>query len=138
MSSDPQATAYVAEATLTVESARAIYRAACESGEALWADVVKNGYDAIEQAISAVIAASDESIPRKHPAKVNRFVDVGDPPAEIEEVLFYWLRRRSHSQYVDVHGGEVTVPHTQFDRTDAERILEDAETVLKHVQSMLD
>ena len=63
MSSEEQADAYIEEAELTMESAKAIYDSAQETGEELWAQVVKNGYDAIEQAISAGIAAENEAIP---------------------------------------------------------------------------
>lgn len=138
MSSEDQAEAYFEEAQLTLSSARAIFSVAEESGENLWAQVVKNGYDAIEQAISAAIAITGESIPRAHPAKVNTFIDVCEPPEELEETLLDWLRRRSDSQYVDIRGEEVNVPHEQFTRQDAERILEDVETVLEWTDEEFD
>jgi HEPN domain-containing protein len=133
MSTDEQAAAYLDEARLTLTSARAIYRAATAEHEALWADVVKNGYDAIEQAVSAGIAAREERIPRAHPAKIQTFVDLHQPPEHLEEVLLHWLQRRSDSQYVDIRGDELNVPHRLFDEDDAGRILEDAETVIDYV-----
>lgn len=133
MSSEDQAKAYLQEAELTLSSARAIFSVAEEGGENLWAQVVKNGYDAIEQAISAAIANSGEAIPRQHPAKVNTFITVCDPNDALEETLLYWLDRRSDSQYVDIRGNQVNIPHEQFTRHDAERILEDAETVLRWI-----
>ncbi len=133
MSSEEQAAAYLHEAELTLASARAIYESADESGANLWAQVVKNGYDAIEQAVSAGIADASESVPRRHPAKVTTFVDRYEPPAEMEETLLYWLGQRSDSQYVDVRGNDVNVPHRRFGQDDAERILDDAEAVIDFV-----
>lgn len=130
MSSDEQAGAYLEEARLTLSSARAIYSVAEQSGENLWAQVVKNGYDAIEQAISAALAKSGESIPRRHPAKVNEFIEVCQPGEDLEETLLYWLGRRSDSQYVDIRGETVNVPHEQFTRQDAEKIIHDAESMI--------
>ncbi|MFB6176911.1 MAG: hypothetical protein ABEI99_07175 [Halobaculum sp.] len=100
--------------------------------------MVKNGYDAIEQAVSAGIAARGESIPRNHPGKIETFLDCYEPPTEIEDLLLYWLQRRSSSQYVDIRGDELNVPHEQFDRSDGERILDDAETVIEYVRPRLD
>lgn len=137
MSSEDQAAAYLREAELTLQSARTIFDAATP-GDPLWAQVVKNAYDAIEQAVSAGIAAQDERIPRKHPAKVNTFLDHFDPGEELEDRLLYWLRRRSDAQYVDIRGDEVNIPHEQFDASDAEQILDDAEAVLTYVTEMVD
>lgn len=137
MSSEDQAAAYLQEAKLTLESARAIHESATASGENLWAQVVKNGYDAIEQAVSAGIAATGEGIPRTHPGKINTYVERYEPPEDIEELLLHWLSRRSSSQYVDVRGDELDVPHEQFDRSDAEQILEDAACVLQFVHQSL-
>ena len=133
MSTDEQAAAYLEEARLTLSSARAIHQAATAEREALWADVVKNGYDAIEQAVSAAMAARDERIPRAHPAKINTFIDLYQPPERIEDLLLYWLQRRSDSQYVDIRGDELNVPHRVFDEDDADRILADADTVIDYV-----
>lgn len=138
MSSEEQAEAYLEEAELTLESARAIYRSAENSGEDLWAQVVKNGYDAMEQAVSAAIAAENEAIPRNHPGKINVFIETYEPGDEVEDLLLHWLQRRSSSQYVDIRGNEINVPHEQFDRDDADRILEDAETVLENVRGSVD
>lgn len=100
--------------------------------------MVKNAYDAIEQSVSAAIAIDGESIPRKHPAKINKFLELYDPADDFRDLLLYWLRRRSDSQYVDIRGDEINVSHEQFDRGDAEQILEDAERVLGHVEQFLD
>lgn len=90
----------------------------------------------IEQAVSAAIAAEEERIPRRHPARINAFLDLYDPGTDLEERLLTWLRRRSDAQYVDIRGDEVTIPHEQFDETDAERILEDAGAVLRYVEQV--
>jgi HEPN domain-containing protein len=137
MSTDEQAEAYLAEAELTYSSAKAIYDSATENEENLWAQVVKNGYDAMEQAVSAGIAAMNETIPRPHPAKTKTFIELHDPADEIEDALLYWLRRRSDVQYVDIRGDELNVPHRQFDRNDAERILGDANQVIEFVEKRI-
>jgi HEPN domain-containing protein len=134
MSTEEQADAYLDEAELTLESAEAIYQSAEETGEKLWATVVKNGYDAIEQAVSAGIAAENEAIPRTHPGKINTFIELYNPGEEIEDLLLHWLQRRSSSQYVDIRGDELNIPHEQFTRDDAEHILEDVETVVEYVR----
>jgi len=137
MSSEEQADAYIEEAQLTMESAEAIYSSGKETGEALWAQVVKNGYDAIEQAVSAGIAAENEAIPRNHPGKINTFIELYKPPEEIEDLLLQWLHRRSSSQYVDIREDKVNVPHEMFDLEDAKQILGDAETVFEYVQDRI-
>lgn len=134
MSGEEQAAAYLTEAKLTLSSARAIYESASEPGQNLRAQVVKNGYDAIEQAVSAAIADAGERIPRRHPAKVTTFLDLFAPPDELQERLLYWLGRRSDSQYVDIRGEAVNVPHETFSRDDAKQILDDADTVLGYVE----
>ena len=137
MSADDQARAYLEAATLTLQSAHAVHESASET-RPLWAQVVKNGYDAIEQATSAGIADLDRSVPRRHPAKINTFLDLYEPPQPIENTLLYWLRQRSQSQYVDIRDDEINVPHKQFDRSDAERVLEDAESVLDYVEGQME
>lgn len=133
MSSNEQADAYLEEAELTLQSARIIYDASSDD-TGMWAQAVKNAYDAIEQAVSASIAAQDQAIPHRHPAKINTFIDLYEPDEHIEEQLLHWLQRRSDSQYVDIRGDRINVPHEQFSQEDAERILEDAETVLEYVK----
>jgi HEPN domain-containing protein len=135
MSSEEQAEAYMEEARLTFQSARTIMEKAGET-EDMWAQVVKNAYDAIEQAVSAAIASRGESIPRKHPAKITKFLDLFDVGEETEEKLLYWLRRRSDSQYVDIRGDEINIPHEEFDEEDAQEILEDAEAVIAEVEAL--
>lgn len=137
MSSEEQAEAYFEEARLTFQSARAIHDAAVER-EDMWAQVVKNAYDAMEQAISAAIAEKGQRIPRNHPGKVNTFLELTDPGEPVEEALLYWLRRRSDSQYVDIRGDEINIPHELFGRADAERIMDDAGFLIEFVGELLD
>ncbi len=99
---------------------------------------MKNGYDAIEQSISAGIAADNEAIPRTHPGKINTFLDLYDPGENVENLLLEWLSRRSSSQYVDIRGDNIVVPHEQFTREDAEQILEDMDTVFEYVAGELE
>jgi len=138
MSSEEQAEAYLKEARLTLESTRAIYNTATETGRNLWAQVIKNGYDAIEQAASAAIAAEGEDIPRRHPAKINQFIELHEVPEDLRESLLEWLRRRSDAQYVDIRGDQMNIPHNLFDHDDAERILEDAKSTIEFVEPLVE
>lgn len=131
MSRGAQAEAYLEAARQSRRAAQLIYRSAIGTGDPLWAPVVKNGYAAMEQAVSAALAAGDEPIPRSHPAKLNAFLANYQVSATLEATLLEWLRRRSDAQYVDIRGDELSVPHEQFDRADATRILDDADRVLE-------
>jgi HEPN domain-containing protein len=104
----------------------------------MWAQVVKNGYDAIEQAVSAAIAAEDEAIPRRHPAKINRFIELHEPSEAVESTLHEWLRRRSEAQYVDIRGDEINIPHELFDHEDAQQMIQDAEMILQHIREQIE
>lgn len=136
MSADEQARAYLREARLTLDSAHAIHESSSDANQ-LWAQVVKNGYDAIEQAVSAGIADRGRPVPRRHPAKINTFIDCFDPSARVEDDLLYWLRQRSDTQYVDIRDDKVNIPHEQFGRTDAERVLRDATQILSYVEERM-
>ncbi|KXA95683.1 hypothetical protein AKJ65_01230 [candidate division MSBL1 archaeon SCGC-AAA259E19] len=125
MNKEKQAAAYLREARLTLKSARTIYESSA-SGEGMWAQVVKNAYDAMEQAASAGIAHREQRIPRSHTAKIKRFVELYDPEEELSESIFHWLGMRSDSQYVDIRGDKIVVPHELFNQEDAAKILKDA------------
>ncbi|OKY77428.1 MAG: HEPN domain containing protein [Candidatus Methanohalarchaeum thermophilum] len=90
--------------------------------------------DAIEQAASAGIAASNQKIPRDHPAKIKSFVESLNIGEELRNSLFKWLRKRSNSQYVDIRGDEINVPHEMFNQSDAEEIIKDAEKTIEKVR----
>lgn len=130
MSKEKQAAAYLREARLTLNSARTIYESSTSGGE-MWAQVVKNAYDALEQAASAGIAHRQQRIPRSHTAKIKRFIDLYDPEEKLSERILHWLGMRSDSQYVDIRGDEIIVPHELFNRDDAAKILKDAEKVIE-------
>lgn len=129
-----QASAYLSEAETTLESARVL---AEDDPDAFASQIVKNAYDALEQALSAGIAARGEDIPRRHGAKIQRYFESLDAE-ELEQTAFEWHSRRSNAQYVDFRGSELSVPSKNFDRDDAEQILMDAEELLEFVRERLD
>lgn len=124
-----QADAYLREAETTLESARVLYE---RDAEAFASQVVKNAYDALEQAVSAGIAGRGEDIPRRHGAKIRQYFEPLDAD-ELERRAFHWHSRRSDAQYVDYRGTELSVPSQSFDNDDAAEILDDAETILEFV-----
>jgi HEPN domain-containing protein len=130
---DDQAKAYLSEAETTLRSAETLLEA---DPEAFAPQVVKNAYDAFEQALSAGIAARGDDIPTRHGAKIQAFFGPLDA-AELEETAFEWHARRSEAQYVDRTGDGLSVPSSNFDRTDAERILEDAERIISFVRGQV-
>ena len=133
MNKKKQAAAYLREARLTLKSAKTIYESSA-SGEEMWAQVVKNAYDALEQAASAGIAHRGQKIPRSHTAKIKRFVELYDPREELSESILHWLGMRSDSQYVDIRGDKIVVPHELFNQEDAAKILKNAEEVIELVR----
>lgn len=135
MSKEKQAEAYLKEAELTLKSTKAIFQTSSNTGDKLWAQVIKNGYDALEQAASAAIAQKDKEIPRRHPAKINKFIELQNLDNQLEKSLLKWLQRRSQAQYVDIKGGEVKIPHNLFDKEDAEKIIEDVKKVIDKVKT---
>lgn len=48
------------------------------------------------------------------------------------------IRRDSGSQYVDIIGDEIKIPHRSFSQKDAEKIVEDAEEVIELVRQELE
>ncbi|MFP4116375.1 MAG: HEPN domain-containing protein [Candidatus Aenigmatarchaeota archaeon] len=133
---DEQAEAYIEEANLSIESGQAALEKGRAEGKELWNSVVKSSYDAIEQAISALLAKEGFDIPKSHPGKVEKFVnEFGE--SEITQKAYKWLSKRSKSQYVDVERGEVVVPHENFNEMDAVDSLEDARFVVERVEKKL-
>jgi len=125
-----QATAYLSEAETTLESARVLSE---RDPAAFASQIVKNAYDALEQAVSARIAARGADIPRRHGAKIQRFFAPLDAD-ELESAAFEWHARRSDAQYVDYRGTDLSVPSENFDADDAESILEDADDIVEFVR----
>ena len=132
-----QARIYLEEAELTLDAARAVFGKAKEERKGLWAVVVKNCYDAIEQAVSSAIAARGADIPRLHPEKIRRFIWLYHPSRQVRNLLTYWLGRRASAQYIDLKRGRFSIPHELFTEQDAERALRDAETVIAGVKSIV-
>ncbi len=132
-----QARTYLEEAELTLDAARAVFTEARDERKALWAIVVKNYYDAMEQAVSAVIASRGESIPRLHPEKVNRFIELSRPSQRLRDELNYWLNRRASAQYIDIRKGRLSIPHELFSEREAERALGDTERLIAGVRETL-
>jgi len=54
-----------------------------------------------------------------------------EPGEELSECIFHWLGMRSDSQYVDIRGDEIVIPHELFNQEDAAKILKDAEEVIE-------
>lgn len=125
-----QANAYLDQAERTLETARILFD---RNPERYASRIVKNGYDSLEQALSAGIAAAGAEVPRRHPGKVQRFFEVYDQP-ELERLAFEWLSRRSEAQYVDFEGGQLSIPAEKFDEDDAEGIVKDAGRVIAFVR----
>ncbi|MFH1066241.1 MAG: HEPN domain-containing protein [Nanoarchaeota archaeon] len=133
-----QAENYLEEAELSLEAAKAIFEKSKEEDKTLWANVVKCCYDAIEQAVSAAIAKKDEIIPKEHPEKIKKLINLYDVEKTIENKLFYWLRKRSSSQYVDIKNDRLYVPHELFSEEDAEECLEDSEKIIEYIRQMIE
>lgn len=125
-----QAEAYLEEAEKTLESARTLFD---EEPEEFASQTVKNAYDAMEQALSAGIAARGEDIPRRHHAKIQQYFEPLEAD-ELEQTAFKWHSRRSDAQYVDFKGTEISVPSKNFNRSDARQILSDADEILDMVK----
>lgn len=121
-----QAEAYLREAETTLEGARILF----ENRDGGYAQVVKNAYDAFEQALSAGIASKGDSIPRSHSAKIQEFFAHFEND-ELERAAFEWFSRRSSAQYVDVRGSDLSVPDENFGKADAEDILDDADRIIQ-------
>jgi len=132
-----QAREYLEEAELSLVSAKAVLSKARTSGEKLWAHVIKAAYDAMEQAISAALARKGLLIPKDHPEKISTFVNSYElRDSDVAKTLFFWLRRRGRTQYIDIRRDKVFVPHEIFDEKDAERAIKDCERVIESVKEM--
>jgi len=131
-----QARAYLKEALLTLESAKAIFKNSSDK-KPLWSQVVKNCYDAMEQAISAAIAFKGETIPKDHPAKITKFIELYGREYGFVYSLLTWLGKRARAQYVDIIKGEVSIPHKIFDKKSAKRALVDAEKIINKIKEII-
>ena len=96
------------------------------------ANAVKNAIDAMEAAVSAVLAFKGLDVPPGHKARVLRLIDslnLADDE-DITIILIKWIAKRETSRYVDIVGGEVKVPHQIFDEVDAEEAIADTRKVI--------
>ena len=139
MLKEQQAKKYIEEAELSLESAKAVFDEAVRTEKELWANVVKMCYDAMEQAISAAIAMKNEIIPKEHPAKIAKFVNLYNiaEKSEISKILFFWLSKRSSSQYVDIKNNRIVVPHETFNEEDAEEALSETKIIINEIGKIL-
>jgi HEPN domain-containing protein len=136
---DEQAKGYLEEAKLSLESASILFDEARRTGKMLWAHIVKTCYDSMEQAVSAAIAKKDEMIPKDHPGKIAKFINLYQIKEESKpaKTLFHWLTKRSKSQYVDIKEGKVAVPYKFFTEEDAEAILDDCRLMINFIEEKL-
>lgn len=135
---EQQAENYLKEAELSLDAAKAIFEKSKDEDKALWANVVKCCYDAVEQAVSAALAKKGETIPKEHPEKIKKLINLYSVEKGIEKQLFYWLRKRSSSQYVDIKDDKLYVPHELFSEEDAEECLEDSEEIIEYIRRMIE
>lgn len=135
---EQQADNYLKEAEFSLDAAKAIFDKSKEEDKTLWANVVKCCYDAVEQAVSAALAKKGEIIPKEHPEKIKKRINLYDIEKAIEQQLFYWLRKRSSSQYVDIKNDRVYVPHELFSEEDAGECLEDSEEIIEYIRQKIE
>jgi len=131
-----QAKGYLEEAFLTLESAQAIFEKSSDE-KPLWAQVVKNCYDAMEQAVAAAIAFKGEIIPKDHPAKITKFIELYGRKNEIVQSLLDWLGKRAKAQYIDIIKGNVSIPHKLFTQKDAELAISDAKAIINKISKLI-
>lgn len=132
-----QAKKYIEEAELSFYVAESLYNRAKDSNLDLWAHVIKNCYDAIEQAISAAIASEGEKIPREHPRKVYKFLGLFKVSQDIKKQIFFWMGERASTQYVDLKEDVVSVPHEMFSEEDAKKALDEAREIIDVIKNII-
>jgi len=134
---EKQSKSYLEEAELSLETAQIIFDKAKEGDKDFWANVIKICYDSIEQAISAAIAKKNQRIPKEHPSKIKKFINLFEIDEELKEKLYFWLRKRSSSQYVDIKDDKISIPHELFDESDAQKALDDAREIIEKVKGTI-
>lgn len=134
---EKQLKSYLEEAELSLETAQIIFNKAKEEDKDLWANVVKTCYDAIEQSVSAAIIKRDEIIPKEHPAKIKKFVNLFKVDKGLQEKIYFWLRKRSNSQYVDIKDDKIFVPHELFTEEDAQQALDDSKEIIGEIKELV-
>lgn len=132
-----QSRKYMEEAELTIESAEAIFEKAKEEDIALWSNVVKSCYDAIEHAVSSAIAAKEEKIPIRHPEKISRFIELFNITKELSRKIAFWMGKRSSAQYVDIRYDRLSVPHELFGEKDAEKAIRETREIIAEIKNLI-
>lgn len=134
-----QVKGYIEEAKLSIESAEIVLDKAIRIKKKLWAHIVKLCYDAMEQIVSAAIANKNELIPKDHPGKIAKFINLYNikENSEISKILFFWLTKRAQSQYVDIKEGKVVIPHESFDEEDAELIIKESKYIIEKIENLI-
>jgi len=132
-----QSKKYMEEAELSLSVAESAFNKAKENDLDLWAHVIKNCYDAIEQAVSSTIAAKEERIPIQHPGKIKRFIDLLKPSKEVENKIYFWLGKRASAQYVDIKDDKLSVPHELFDEEDAKKAMDDCKEIISEIKELI-
>lgn len=131
-----QSQGYLEESKLSLEAAKTLFEDSEKNNRNLWAQIVKISYDSIEQAISSALAFKEQVIPKDHPAKISKFLNTYKINERIQRILFFWLKKRSSSQYVDIKDNKVMIPNEIFDKKDAEKIIRDCKEVISFIEEI--
>ena len=134
---EKQSKKYLEEAESTIYTAKIIFEKAKEEERDLWFNVVKTCYDAIEQAISAAIVRKNEIIPKQHPLKIKKFINLYSVEEKTKNKIYFWLGRRASAQYVDIKDGDVSVPQDLFEEEDAIKALEESEEIINDIKDII-
>lgn len=126
------------EAELSLSVAESLYNQAKKSNLSLWAHVIKNCYDAVEQAISSAIASREKPIPIRHPEKINLFLFLFSPANEIKTNILFLLGKRSSAQYVDIKNNKISVPHEIFSEEDAKASLDKSRFLVGEIKKLIE
>jgi hypothetical protein len=71
------------------------------------------------------------------PGKVTKFFGLYEHDA-LEQKSLTWLSKRETARYVDFDGSDLSIPEENFDESDAEEILEDAEATIESVTEQIE
>jgi len=135
---EKQAEKYLEEAELSLSAAQIIFDQAKKKGKDMWANVIKGCYDAIEQAISAGIAKKNELIPKEHPLKIKKFINLYTIDDKVKNNIMFWLGKRASAQYVDIKNNKLSVPHELFNEEDAKKALGESKEIINEVKGIIE
>ena len=134
---EKQAEKYIEEAELSLNAAQIIFNQAKEQDKDMWANVIKGCYDAIEQAISAGIAKKNEVIPKEHPLKIKKFINLYIIDDELKNKIVFWLGKRASAQYVDIRDNKLSVPHELFNEEDGKKALDESKEIIDDIKRII-